>query len=77
ETLGRSQATAIDAALFAAIRVATARETMNLYRDYRIAVFQPGLSPRQRQLLFDAVLEQLNLPLPRGELQPIMRSSYW
>ena len=77
ETLGRSQATAIDAALFAAIRVATARETMNLYRDYRIAVFQPGLSPRQRQLLFDAVMEQLNLPLPRGELQPIMRSSYW
>lgn len=40
------------------------------YRDYRTAVFEPGLSPEQRRLLFDAALCDLRLPLPGGELQP-------
>ena len=26
------------------------------YRDYRLAVFEPGLSPEQRRLLFDRAL---------------------
>jgi hypothetical protein len=38
------------------------------YRDYRIAVLQPGLSPEQRRLLFDGALQKLALPLPKGEL---------
>jgi hypothetical protein len=41
-----------------------------LYETYRVAVLQPGLSPEQRRLLFDAALRQLDLPLPAGELQP-------
>lgn len=32
-----------------------------LYRDYRTAVLEPGLSPAQRQLLFDAALAALDL----------------
>jgi len=68
---------AIDHALLAATRVATAREAGHLYGDYRIAVFQPGLSPEQRRLLFDSVIERLDLPLPRGELQPITRAATW
>jgi hypothetical protein len=41
-----------------------------LYADYEVAVFQPGLSPEQRRLLFGAALQKLDLPLPGGELQP-------
>jgi hypothetical protein len=59
------------------MRVATARETASVYRDYRVALFQPGLSPEQRRLLFDGVMEQLELPLPRGELQPVYRAPTW
>ncbi len=76
-TLGQAKATIIDNALFAAMRVVTAKETEGLYRDYRVAVFQPGLSPGQRRLLFDHVIEELALPLPRGELQPIYRANSW
>ena len=68
---------AIDQALAAATRVATAKETEGLYRDYRIAVFQPGLSPAQRRLLFDNVVERLELPPPRAELQPTARAATW
>ncbi|MSU48053.1 MAG: hypothetical protein EXS37_03020 [Opitutus sp.] len=77
QTMGTTKAQTLDNALYAAMRVATARETEGLYRDYRVAVFQPGLSPAQRQLLFDGVVERLNLPLPRGELQPISRGNSW
>lgn len=45
-------------------------ETWRLYRDYQAAVFEPGLSPEQRRLLFDGAIEKLALPLPGGERQP-------
>lgn len=38
------------------------------YEDYRTAVLQPGLSPEQRRLLFDAGIGELQLPLP-GQLR--------
>lgn len=77
ETLGLTKPEAINTALVTAIRVATAKESEGAYRDYRVAVFQPGLSPEQRRLLFDGVIERLELPLPRGELQPVQRGSTW
>ena len=40
------------------------------YREYRIAVLQPGLAPEQRRLLFEAALERLAPPLPGGEIPP-------
>jgi hypothetical protein len=43
------------------------QELWDRYRDYQAAVLLPGLSPRQRNLLFDAAVEQLALPLPAGE----------
>jgi hypothetical protein len=45
-------------------------EARPLYTDYATAVFQPGLSPEQRRLLFGAALKKLSLPLPGGEFQP-------
>ena len=33
----------------------------------RIALFQIGLSPAQRRLLFSAGLREIDLPLPAGE----------
>ena len=75
--LGPGRAAGVDQAMLAGMRVANARETADLYRDYRIAVFQPGLSPAQRRLLFDGVVEQLDLPLPRGEMQPTRRAETW
>lgn len=77
QLLGTNKPEVINQALAAAIRVANARETELAYRDYHAAVFQPGLSPEQRRLLFDWVVEQLALPLPRGELQPTQRSDSW
>lgn len=74
---GRTEPAAIDAVLGAATRVAALRETEDGYREYRLAVFEPGLSPAQRRLLFDAALEKLDLPLPRGELQPTRRAASW
>jgi hypothetical protein len=76
-TLGLTKGDRVDHAISTAMRVATARETEDVYRDYRLALFQPGLSPAQRRLLFDQVVERLELPLPRGELQPITRSPTW
>jgi hypothetical protein len=32
--------------------------------DYRLALFEPGLSPGQRRLLFDLAVEEFHLPLP-------------
>ena len=46
------------------------KEARPLYTDYATAVFQPGLSPEQRRLLFGAALKKLALPLPGGEFQP-------
>ncbi len=40
------------------------------YRDYQTAVFQPGLSPEQRRLLFDGALDKLALPLPDAAIDP-------
>ena len=76
-TLNLARAERVDQALGTAMRVANARETQDVYREYRLALFQPGLSPEQRRLLFDRVVEKLELPLPRGELQPVMRATTW
>jgi hypothetical protein len=46
------------------------QEAWQQYGDYQVAVFQPGLSPEQRRLLFDAAIEKLALPLPGGERLP-------
>jgi hypothetical protein len=73
--LGRADR--LDQALQTAMRVANARETLEVYRDYRTALFAPGLSPEQRRLLFDHVIVRLELPLPRGELQPVNRAPTW
>jgi hypothetical protein len=75
--LGLTQPERIDAAISTAVRVALARETEGVYREYRVALFEPGLSPEQRRLLFDRVVEHLELPLPRGEMQPTFRASTW
>jgi hypothetical protein len=40
------------------------------YDDYRAAVLQPGLSPEQRRLLFDAGIGELKLPLPPQQSRP-------
>jgi hypothetical protein len=45
-------------------------ELWRLYYEYRIAVYEPGLSPEQRRLLFDLGVEKLALPPPPGFLQP-------
>ncbi|MFT3782231.1 MAG: hypothetical protein QM790_09470 [Nibricoccus sp.] len=42
-------------------------ESWQPYKDYQTAVYQPGLSPEQRRLLFEVALEKLGLPLPEGE----------
>jgi hypothetical protein len=40
------------------------------YDDYRTAVLQPGLSPEQRRLLYDAGITELKLPLPSQLRRP-------
>ena len=45
-------------------------ELWRLYYEYRIAVFEPGLSPEQRRLLYASTVERLVLPLPGGAPQP-------
>jgi hypothetical protein len=45
-------------------------ELWRLYYEYRIAVFEPGLSPEQRRVLFASAIEKLALPLPGGAAQP-------
>ena len=45
-------------------------EVWRNYRDYQIAVLQPGLSPEQRRLLFDAALEKLARPTSGVALSP-------
>jgi hypothetical protein len=41
------------------------------YFEYEIAVWEPGLSPAQRRLLFNGAMAQLELPMLRPERQPI------
>ncbi|MBI4623247.1 MAG: hypothetical protein HY736_08520 [Verrucomicrobia bacterium] len=77
EVLGSTKPEVVDAALATAHRLALQKENEAAFRDYRVAVFEPGLSLEQRRLLFDAALERLDLPLPRGELQPTRRGSSW
>ena len=67
----------IDRALFAAMRLANQRYAESTFSEYKMAVFEPGLSPEVRRLLFDAVVERLELPLPRGDLQPGVRAETW
>lgn len=75
--LGSEKPQPIEAALAAATRYALQQNSEEAYREYRTAVFEPGLSSEQRRLLFDGAIERLNLPLPRGELQPTRRASGW
>lgn len=77
QVLGTSRPDAVNQAIATAVRVSVARENEDAYREYRLAVFQPGMSPEQRRLLFDAVVENLGLPLPPGELQPSNRGKTW
>jgi uncharacterized membrane protein len=67
----------VERALLTAIRIASQKENDRTFSEYRTAVFTPGLSPEQRRLLFDGVVERLDLPLPHGELQPTYRANSW
>ncbi len=75
--LGKTDPREIENVIGAATRVAALHETEEAYRDYRTAVFEPGLSPEQRRLLLDGAVERLDLPLPRGEMQPTFRAASW
>ncbi len=46
------------------------RRLWEQYREYHLAVLEPGLSPEQRRLIYDASLVKLDMPLPGGLLQP-------
>jgi hypothetical protein len=46
-----------------------------IYTNYRTAMFQPGLSPEQRRLLFGYALIGLAQPLPPGELMPLRNAT--
>lgn len=73
--LGTKSLATIDNALNTAARLALAQESADAYAEYRTAVFEPGLSVEQRRLLLDGALQRLDLPLPRGELQPTRRAN--
>ena len=45
ESTGQTQAFAIETTLAATVRFVAQRESDEAYRDYRAAVFEPGLSP--------------------------------
>lgn len=76
-SLGSAEATKIEGALITAMRAVHQRDTAPAYEEYRFAVFEPGLSPPQRRLLLHGVIQRLDLPLPRGELQPFVRDESW
>ena len=75
--LGNPSPRAVNAALESARRQAALDDFQDAYREYRAAVFEPGMSPEQRRLLFGGAIEKLDLPLPRGELQPVRRAAGW
>jgi hypothetical protein len=60
----------INRALAAGVRRALEQRNASNLRDYQLAVFEPGLSPAQRRLLFDQAISALDLPLPDGVWQP-------
>ncbi len=68
---------AIDNALGAAARIYQDQENAAGYEFYRVALFEPGLSIEQRRLLLDDAVQRLDLPLPRGDLQPGRRDATW
>lgn len=57
-----SAAKSVDALLADFAAAFKHQQLQALYRDYRVAVLQPGLSPTQRRLLFDAAVAALDLP---------------
>ena len=67
----------IDDALDGVIRYNAQRENTEGYHDYRVAVFEPGLSPEQRRILLGGALRKLDLPLGGGEFQPTRRPASW
>ncbi len=77
EAMGTAKGGEGDRALIAAMRIANQKEAAQAFSDYRTAVFEPGFSPEQRRLLFDRVVERLELPLPRAELQPTVLADTW
>lgn len=77
EALGTDKSDAIESAVLGAMRAVHQRQNEASYDEYRIAVFEPGLSPEQRRLLFDGLIERLELPLPRAEPQPTRRTNSW
>ncbi len=77
EHLQETNPVAVDAALTRGLVAATQQANANAYRDYRTAVFEPGLSLEQRRLLVAGSIEKLDLPLPRGEMQPTQLSPNW
>ena len=77
ESLQLTKPDEIERALFAAMRLANQRYAESTFSEYRMAVFEPGFSPELRRLLFDGVVERLELPLPRGDLQPSQRAETW
>ena len=72
-----AQAQQVGEALDGVIRYNARQENAEGYRDYRAAVFEPGLSPEQRRLLLGGALRKLELPLLGGELQPTRRPASW
>ncbi|MEO5959168.1 MAG: hypothetical protein ABIZ49_09545 [Opitutaceae bacterium] len=68
---------AITAAINRAMRAVAQTASASAYREYRVAAFEPGLSSGQRRLLFHASIAELDLPLPRGEMQPTERGAAW
>lgn len=66
-----------DRLLITAMRQANQRQADDSFSEYRTAVFEPGLSPEQRRVFFDSIVERLELPLPRGDFQASMRANSW
>lgn len=64
----------INAVLAEGARQALEEASAKAQRDYRVAVFEPGLSPAQRRLLVGGALAELELPLPNAEFLAIDRT---
>ncbi len=77
ESLNLKKPDELERLIGSAMRLASQRYADTAFAEYRMAVFEPGMSPEQRRLLFDAVVERLALPLPRGDLQPAQRAETW
>lgn len=77
QSLGSAEATKVESTLVTAMRAVHQRESAPAFEEYRFAIFEPGLSPPQRRLLLHGIIQRLDLPLPRGELQPFQRGDSW